>query len=213
MDEKIYWIALNLIGISYIKLKKLLEELKNIDEIFKLDTKKLTELGLSESFAKKIEKWEELPIKEEMKYIENEGINVLIITDPDYPILLKEIYDPPFLIYFKGKLDFNNPSISIVGTRNPSLYGLKMAEKFAFELASYGFTIVSGLARGIDTAAHTGTIRANGKTIGVMGSGFKNFYPPENKKLEKEITKNGAIITEFPSYTLPEKYNFPKRNR
>ncbi|HOK56170.1 MAG TPA: DNA-processing protein DprA [bacterium] len=213
MDEKIYWIALNLIGISYVKLKKLLEELKRVEEIFKLNTKKLIELGLSKNIAEKIERWEELPLEEEIKYIENEGINIITIDDKNYPSLLKEIYDPPFLIYFKGKLDLNAPSISIVGTRNPSVYGLKMAEKFAFELASYGFIIVSGLARGIDTSAHIGAIRANGKTVGVMGSGFKNFYPPENKKLEKDMIKNGAIITEFPSYTLPEKYNFPKRNR
>jgi len=213
MDKKIYWIALNLIGISYIKLKKILEELKNVEEIFKQDTKKLIELGLTKNIAEKIERWEELPIKEEIKYIESEGINILTINDPEYPVLLKEIYDPPFLFYYKGKINFNDISISIVGTRNPSLYGLKMAEKFAFELASYNFTIVSGLARGIDTSAHAGALRANGKTIGVMGSGFKNFYPPENKKLEKDIIKNGAIITEFPSYTLPEKYNFPKRNR
>jgi len=213
MDKKIYWIALNLIGISYIKLKKVLEELNNVEEIFKQDTKKLIELGLTKNIAEKIERWEELPIKEEIKYIESEGINILTINDPEYPVLLKEIYDPPFLFYYKGKINFNDISISIVGTRNPSLYGLKMAEKFAFELASYNFTIVSGLARGIDTSAHAGALRANGKTIGVMGSGFKNFYPPENKKLEKDIIKNGAIITEFPSYTLPEKYNFPKRNR
>jgi DNA processing protein len=213
MDKKIYWIALNLIGISYIKLKKILEELNNVEEIFKQDTKKLIELGLTKNIAEKIERWEELPIKEEIKYIESEGINILTINDPEYPVLLKEIYDPPFLFYYKGKINFNDISISIVGTRNPSLYGLKMAEKFAFELASYNFTIVSGLARGIDTSAHAGALRANGKTIGVMGSGFKNFYPPENKKLEKDIIKNGAIITEFPSYTLPEKYNFPKRNR
>jgi DNA processing protein len=213
MDKKIYWIALNLIGISYIKLKKILEELNNVEEIFKQDTKKLIELGLTKNIAEKIERWEELPIKEEIKYIESEGINILTINDPAYPVLLKEIYDPPFLFYYKGKINFNDISISIVGTRNPSLYGLKMAEKFAFELASYNFTIVSGLARGIDTSAHAGALRANGKTIGVMGSGFKNFYPPENKKLEKDIIKNGAIITEFPSYTLPEKYNFPKRNR
>ncbi|MCM8767370.1 MAG: DNA-processing protein DprA [Candidatus Omnitrophica bacterium] len=214
MNEKIYWIALNFINISYPKLQKLLNEVKNLEEIFKLDKKKLIELGLSKNAAEKITKWEELPLKEEIRYIENEGINILTIKDPDYPILLKEIYDPPILFYYKGNINFNNNiSIGIVGTRNPSIYGIKMAEKFAFELSHFGFTIVSGLARGIDTAAHTGALRANGKTIGVMGSGFKNFYPPENKKLEKDIIKNGAIITEYPSFTLPEKYNFPRRNR
>ncbi|MCM8785817.1 MAG: DNA-processing protein DprA [Candidatus Omnitrophica bacterium] len=214
MDEKIYWLALNFINISYQKLQKLFNELKNIEEIFKLDTKKLVEFGLSKNIAEKIKRWEELPLKEEIKYIENEGINILTIKDPNYPFLLKEIYDPPILFYFKGNINFNNIiPIAIVGTRTPSVYGIKMAEKFAFELSQFGFTIVSGLARGIDTAAHTGALRANGKTIGIMGSGFKNFYPPENRKLGKDIIKNGAVITEYPSFTLPEKYNFPKRNR
>lgn len=213
MDKKIYWIALNLTGISYIKLKLLLTELKNIEEIFKLSLKQLTELGIKKTIGEKIIKWENLPIKEEIQFLEKEGIKVLTIEDPEYPQLLKQIYDPPILLYVKGNTNFNNLSIGIVGTRNPSIYGLKMAEKFASELASLGFTVVSGLAKGIDTSAHIGTIRVNGITVGVMGSGFKNFYPPENKNLEKEIIKNGAIITEFPSFTLPEKYNFPKRNR
>ncbi|MCX7916908.1 MAG: DNA-processing protein DprA [bacterium] len=213
MDKKIYWIALNLIGFSYIKLKRLLSELKDIEEIFTLDLKKLTELGVKKNIAEKIIKWENLPLKEEIEFIEKEGIKVITIEDPEYPEILKQIYDPPFLLYVKGSTNLENFSIGIVGTRNPSIYGLKMAEKFASELASYGITIISGLARGIDTAAHTGTLRVNGKTIGVMGSGFKNFYPPENKRLEREIIKNGAIITEFPSFVFPEKYNFPKRNR
>ncbi|MFN4226616.1 MAG: DNA-processing protein DprA [Candidatus Ratteibacteria bacterium] len=213
MDEKIYWIALNFINISYQKLKNLLDKFENLEEIFKLDTKQLIELGLSKNIAEKIKRWEELPLKEEIKYIENEEIKILTIQDSGYPSLLKEIYDPPILLYYKGNINFNNISIAIVGTRTPSVYGIKMAEKFAFELAEFGFTIVSGLARGVDTSAHTGALKANGKTIGVMGSGFKNFYPPENKKLEKDIIKNGAIITEYPSFTLPERYNFPKRNR
>lgn len=213
MEEKIYWIALSLIGISCSKIKKIIQEIKNIKELFNLKIEELLSFGISKNIAEKIIKWDQLPIREEIEYIKKEGINILTIDDPLYPSLLKEIYDPPFLLYVKGNIDFNQISISIVGTRNPSIYGLKMAEKFASELASLGFIIVSGLARGIDTASHTGALRVGGKTIGVLGSGFKNFYPPENKKLENEIIKNGAIITEFPSNTLPEKYNFPKRNR
>ncbi|MGC8976317.1 MAG: DNA-processing protein DprA [Candidatus Ratteibacteria bacterium] len=213
MEDKIYWIALNLIGLSTLTVKKIIEKLKDIKEIFNLKIDEIVELGISKNTAEKIVRWENLPLKEEIDYIKNEGIGVLTLDDPSYPTLLKEIYDPPFLLYFKGNLNFNLLSISIVGTRTPSSYGLKMAEKFASELASLGITIVSGLARGIDTASHIGALRVGGRTVGVLGSGFKNFYPPENRKLEKDIIKDGAIITEFPSNTLPEKYNFPKRNR
>ena len=213
MEEKIYYIALNIIGLSPIKFKKIYSKVKNIKEIFYMKIDELILLGLSKEIAEKIINWEKLPLKEEIEFIKNEGINILTIDDPDYPSLLKEIYDPPFLLYVKGKIDFNQLMIGIVGTRNPSFYGLKMAEKFASQLASYGFVIVSGLARGIDTASHIGALRVKGKTIGVLGSGFKNFYPPENKKIEKDIIVNGAIITEFPSYIKPEKYNFPRRNR
>ena len=213
MEEKIYWIALNIIGLSPAKFKKIYSKVKNIKEIFYMKIDELVSLGLSKEIAEKIINWEKLPLKEEIEFIKNEGINILTIDQPDYPSLLKEIYDPPFLLYVKGKIDFNQFMISIVGTRTPSIYGLKMAEKFAGQLASYGFVIVSGLARGIDTISHMATIRAGGKTIGVLGSGFRNFYPPENKKIEKDIIENGAIITEFPSYTIPEKYNFPRRNR
>ncbi|MCM8804440.1 MAG: DNA-processing protein DprA [Candidatus Omnitrophica bacterium] len=212
MEDKVYWIALNLIGISWPKIKKFIE-MEGIKELFNLRIEELLSLGISKNLAEKIVKWEELPIKEEIEYIKKEGINILTIDDPLYPYLLKEIFDPPILLYVKGNVNLNQISISIVGTRNPSIYGLKMAEKFASELASLGFIIVSGLARGIDTACHTGALRVGGKTVGVLGSGFKNFYPPENKKIENEIIKNGAIITEFPSNTLPTKYNFPKRNR
>ncbi len=213
MEEKIYWIALNLIGMSPAKVKRLFEKFKSIDRIFKFSLSELLELGISKKTAEKIIRWEKLPLKEEIEYIKNEGINLITIEDDNYPSLLKQIYDPPFILYVKGDIKFDMPSISIVGTRNPSFYGLKMAEKFASDLASLGFIIVSGLARGIDTASHTGALKVGGRTIGVLGSGFKNFYPPENKKLGFEIIKNGAIITEFSSNTIPEKYNFPRRNR
>lgn len=213
-EEKILWIALNLTGISPLKFKKLIENCQDINNIFKLSLSDLTELEISEKVAKKIVEWEKLPWKEEIEYIENEGIKVITIKDKEYPELLKQIHDPPFLIYLKGNINLNEGLfISIVGTRNPSSYGIKMAEKFSSELASIGFTIVSGLARGIDTSAHIGALKIGGKTVGVLGSGFKNFYPPENKKLEERMIKNGGIISEFPVNTLPEKYNFPKRNR
>ena len=135
------------------------------------------------------------------------------MEDGEYPPLLKEIFDPPYMLYVKGKLPLSDNTISIVGTRNPSLYGIKMAEKFAMELAYCGFTVVSGLARGIDAAAHRGTLKIQGKTVGVLGSGFDNFYPRDNLGLSEEMSKRGAVLTEFSLSSKPEPSHFPLRNR
>lgn len=136
------------------------------------------------------------------------------IHDPEYPENLKNIHKPPDELYIKGsfKKDDRN-SIAIVGSRRATIYGLEMAERLAFDIASRGITIVSGMARGIDSSAHTGAIKAGGRTIAVMGSGHNHIYPPENKKLYEEISKAGAVITEFEDDALPLPRNFPIRNR
>jgi DNA processing protein len=157
---------------------------------------------------------EKLPWQKELEEAEKQNVKIITLQDKSYPALLKKIYDPPCLLYAKGHLPRQELLISIVGTRTPSSYGLKTAEKFAYQLSSYGFTIVSGLARGIDTAAAWGTLKNAGKTIGVIGSGFNYFYPKENEKLTDKIIENGgAVFTEFPFSSKPEKWNFPRRNR
>jgi len=153
-------------------------------------------------------------LNEELEAIEKLGVNIITVDDEQYPENLKHIYDPPKVLYVKGGFKpedcFN---IAIVGTRRASLYGQQNAERFAAELAERGFTITSGLARGIDTLAHKGAIKRGGRTIAVLGCGIDIAYPPENKKLMEEIEKKGAIISEFPIGTPPLKYNFPIRNR
>lgn len=142
------------------------------------------------------------------------GIRVLRPGDGLYPGLLMNIYDPPAVLYCKGGLkrsDMN--AVAIVGARRCSLYGLQMAEKLAFDLAKKGVTIISGMARGIDSAAHRGAIRAGGRTIAVMGSGFNDIYPPEAGKIIPDICKNGAVLTEYDADMPPLKHNFPRRNR
>jgi DNA processing protein len=141
-------------------------------------------------------------------------VKTLSLKDKEYPQNLRYIYDPPQTIYVKGSLLLeDNLAIAIVGSRQASYYGLKNAESLAFELAAKGITIVSGLARGIDSAAHQGALKAKGRTIAVLGSGLNKIYPPENKKLAEEIAQNGAVLSEFPLDTPPLKENFPRRNR
>lgn len=137
------------------------------------------------------------------------------IENPKYPSLLRQIYDPPKILYIKGNLEvLNNPCISIVGCRDASKYGEQAAKYFAYNLAKEGFTIVSGLARGIDSFAHIGTLKAKGPTIAVLGCGLDIIYPKQNENLANEILDlGGAIISEYPIGTKPYKMNFPARNR
>ena len=138
----------------------------------------------------------------------------LTFWDNDYPINLKKIYDPPPFLFVRGEFAReDNFSLAIVGTRNPTLYGIQIAERFASDLTSLGLPIVSGLARGIDTAAHNATLKAGGRTIAVIGSGIDIIYPPENKQLFEEITRHGVVVSEFSMGTKPDAGNFPRRNR
>ncbi|OGX08046.1 MAG: DNA protecting protein DprA [Omnitrophica WOR_2 bacterium GWA2_47_8] len=150
----------------------------------------------------------------EEKLIAAHKADVITLWDKDYPKTLKEISNPPVVLYVKGTLNKDEePALAIVGSRQASIYGMTMAEKFALELAELGITIVSGLAKGIDTFAHRGALKAKGRTIAVLGSGLANLYPRDNKKLFEEIAENGAVISEFPMTTEPLSYNFPQRNR
>jgi DNA processing protein len=135
-------------------------------------------------------------------------------TEPEYPQTLLQIYDPPVLLYVRGDAQILNlPAISIVGTRKPTLYGTQMAERLGRELAARGVVIISGMARGIDAIGHQGALAANGRAIGVLGTGIDVCYPKENKKLYEKVLERGAILSEFPAGTHPAPENFPVRNR
>ncbi len=151
--------------------------------------------------------------EEEMELAERNGIDLITCDDPSYPRLLKKLPDAPVLLYVKGTLTPQDAQgLAIVGTRQATIYGREMAASFARDLASAGFTVVSGLARGIDTAAHTGALE-RGRTIGVIGSGLLRLYPQENEQLAERIVANGALISEFPLLAPPDRQNFPQRNR
>ena len=170
---------------------------------------------ISSENSKRIKNWEkEVNLEKAHAIIKDENIRLLTYTDPDYPPLLKEIYDHPLLLYVKGELKpEDSQAIGIVGTRSASGYGRAIARKWAAQLAARGFSIVSGLARGIDTQAHWGALEANGRTIAVLGYGFGYIYPKENIQLFHEIEKTGVIITEYPWKKYHGKSSFPLRNR
>ena len=157
---------------------------------------------------------EYINLEEEKNLIEKEKIKIITFDSKNYPSLLKEISSPPVILYYKGEIPVEKwKNIGIVGTRTPSPYGKLIAEKLSTELSSRGITIVSGMARGIDTHAHKGAIEGGGKTIAVLGSGLLRPYPPENKYLMEKIISHGAVISEYPLHTPPWRFNFPRRNR
>ena len=143
------------------------------------------------------------------------GLGIVALSDPDYPPLLRQIYDPPAVLYVRGRLspDEGNMSVTIVGSRAASPRGSALAREMSRDLAAAGATIVSGLARGIDSAAHRGAIDARGRTVAVLGSGLDRIYPGENEPLAAQIAEQGAVVSEFPLGTAPVPGNFPRRNR
>lgn len=146
--------------------------------------------------------------------LERTGGGVVTLWEGIYPAALRRIYDPPLILFVRGTLSADDDSsVAVVGTREPSAYGARMAELFAAGLARAGVTIVSGLARGIDTIAHGAVLRQGGRTLAVIGSGVDVLYPPENKSLAERIMEHGAVVSEYPMGTKPDAGNFPRRNR
>ncbi|OGR13704.1 MAG: DNA protecting protein DprA [Desulfobacterales bacterium RIFOXYA12_FULL_46_15] len=151
--------------------------------------------------------------KIELEQIFKNNINIVTIVDSFYPDLLKQIPDPPPLLTYYGSLDNESPCVSIIGSRSATSYGLSTAENLSYKLSIKGFQVVSGLARGIDAMAHRGALKANGKTIAVLGSGLKKIYPKENKDLFHAIAKTGTVFSEFKVDADPVPHHFPIRNR
>lgn len=151
---------------------------------------------------------------EELKFIEKHGIETMFFSDSNYPHRLKNCADGPLLLYFKGKADLNHPRIiSIVGTRNATEYGKNLCRQLAAQLASYNVLVVSGLAYGIDVAAHKECVQNEIPTVGVLGHGLDRLYPQLHKSVAQQMVLNGGLLTEFPTLTTPDKQNFPQRNR
>jgi DNA processing protein len=150
-----------------------------------------------------------------LEQYKSQNIQCITLFDASYPSLLKQIYNPPWVLYGKGDRDLlhNNQMLAVVGTRNPTTYGLRMTEYIVESLAEHQWITVSGLAKGIDAKVHGVTLRSKGKTIGVLGSGFQHLYPKENSKLAEQITTSSLLLTEYPPERRPQKWHFPARNR
>ncbi len=217
MNSTDAFLALNLLpGIGPIRVRRLLERFRSPERILMAAPAELTQTpGIGTEMASQIARWEDvIDLPEERRRMQDHGISALTLDDDAYPAALKEIHDPPFLLYIKGTiLPRDSAALGVVGSRRMTHYGREQARKMSFQLAAAGFTIVSGLARGIDTAAHEAALAAEGRTIAVLGSGIGNVYPAENQALADRISENGAVISEFPVLYVPDKQSFPLRNR
>lgn len=220
MDKKIkdvgYWLCLGKNPrIGAVGFRQILEIKENPNIILSSSESELRSLGLSNKLIKEILYCQEhFTAEQVLSELKRYKISAITINNPSYPKPLKEIYDPPMIIYYRGKLDLNALMVGIVGSRKPTDYGRHVTYDTAYKLASNGICIVSGLALGIDSIAHQAAIDAGGKTVAVMGCGLDRIYPTSHEKLaNKIISKGGSIISEFPIGTPPMKYNFPARNR
>lgn len=212
------WIALNMTpGVGPRAATKLLERFGSADAVFHARRTELEALRLKPETIESILKREfHERAGTELERVKQLGGDVLILDDGSYPALLREIDDPPPVLYVKGDWQacFDQPGVGVIGSRMCSTYGENASEMLARDLASRGICIISGLARGIDAAAHRGAIAGNGKTIAVLGTGIDSVYPRENNRLTKDIlTSGGALVTQFPLGTPPIAENFPYRNR
>ena len=215
-DELTTWIALTSVeGVGSVAFRNLLSVYGSPRRVFEAALPELEQAaGLNHKTARNIKEfrgWERA--RAELARAEREGVSIVTCRDPAYPERLRRIYDPPPLLYIKGRLDAAEIPVAVVGSRNASPYGRYVTERLCRELPQRGVTVVSGLARGIDTCAHRGALAGRGRTIAVMGCGIDVVYPPENRKLHGEIASSGAVVTEFPFGTEPDRPHFPARNR
>lgn len=201
-------------GLGLRSANALIKQFKTPEAVFEANHDEVEAMGVPPEVADDLlsSKSEERAL-EEWARAEALGVEILDILDPAYPPLLREIFDPPIVLYLRGKKwNAELPQVAIVGTRRPSGYGINCAERLAEDLAARGIAVTSGLARGLDAAAHRGALRA-GITYAVFGSGLDFVYPKENRKLAGFVEENGAVISEFPLGTPPAPQNFPIRNR
>lgn len=210
-------IALNMIPqMGPVRLRRLLDVFGSPEKILLARASELSGVnGIPSQLAENISRWQELADPTaELKKAADLGAHVVTATDEEYPAALKEIHDPPIVLYVRGNItERDRHAVAVVGSRRCSHYATECAKKLSFQMAYAGLTVISGLARGIDTAAHQGALAAKGRTLAVIGSGLAHLYPPENAELADRIASSGAVISEFPIDTKPDRQTFPIRNR
>jgi len=216
LEASLSWLALTLTpGIAARLSARLLREYGSPEGVFRAPLTGIEACNVPAPAAQAIFKkqmfWR---AEKEVVALRKSGGKLVNWKEPEYPQALLQIYDPPVMLYVRGDAQIlNSPSLSIVGTRRPTVYGSQMAERMGRDLAARGLTIVSGLARGIDALAHQGATAVGGRAIGVLGTGIDVCYPKENKKLYEKVLERGAIVSEFPTGSHPAPENFPVRNR
>jgi DNA processing protein len=217
MDSREALIALNLIEhVGPVRARSLLEHFGDAPKILAASKSELLRVrNIGDENAVAIATWEKtIDLAGELKRISDFGCHVLIQSDENYPAMLREIYDPPLVLYVKGELTAKDKNaVAMVGSRSTTHYGIETARKLAYQLAYVGVTVVSGGARGIDTAAHQGALAAKGRTVCVLGTGINIVFPPENAELFERIAANGAVITQFPFNRNGDRQSFAIRNR
>jgi DNA processing protein len=215
-DEQLHWLALRLVsGLGARGALRLLEQFGLPQAVFRASRRELEDAGLSGAVAQSISSgcaFEEAV--EQQRKMREAGADLIPLRDPRYPPLLREIYDPPIVLFARGQVELlQAPMLAVVGTRRPTPYGTAVAERLAADLAAAGLVVVSGMARGIDTASHRGALGAGGETVAVFGCGADVIYPAENRGLAAQIAREGLIVSEFPMGTPGQPQNFPVRNR
>lgn len=216
MDAKAYWVGFNKIkGIGAARTKKLLSHFGNLESAWHASAHELTLAGIPPSIVEVIiATRSKLNIGEEFARIKELGIQITIVDDDEYPTRLKTIEQPPPVLFYKGNMKCTEEyAVAVVGTRHPTTYGKQIASELANFLVQNNITVVSGLARGIDSEAHQAVVEAGGSTIAVMGCGVDIVYPPEHRNLASRILEKGVILSDYPPGTQPEGINFPPRNR
>ena len=216
MDPRAYWLGFNLVkGIGSVRLQGLLSYFGNLEIAWQAPAEAFKEAGLTSKVIENLARVRsEVDIEAELERILSKNIQVLTWESKEYPRRLKEIHQPPPVIYVRGSLTLEDEwAVAIVGTRRVTAYGRQMTEELAGYLAGNGITVVSGLARGVDGLAHKAALTAGGRTIAILGSGVDRVYPPEHRNLAEEMSANGAVISDYAPGTPPEGVNFPPRNR
>jgi DNA processing protein len=218
MDAREALVALNMVEhVGPVRLRQLLDHFGG-DPVAILRASRAALMavrGIGQDTAESIARWEQdVDLAGELRRVSDAGVRIVIQTDPEFPTALREIYDPPIVLYVRGTLKpEDRNAVALVGSRQTTSYGTETARKLGYQLAYTGVTVVSGGARGIDTAAHQGALTAKGRTVAVLGTGINIVFPPENAELFERISAQGAVITQFPFNRPADKQSFPIRNR
>lgn len=216
MDEKAYWVGFNLVrGVGAVRVKNLLDHFGKLEIAWDAPASALISAGLP---TRVVENFlvvrKQVNLEVVMQRVADSGVQVITWDDAIFPRRLKEIDQPPPVLFVRGSINVEDDwAVSVVGTRRVTPYGRQVASEIARYLAQNGVTVVSGLARGVDAIAHQTAMQAGGRTLAILGSGVDTIYPPEHRKLAEDISRQGAVISDYPLGTQPESRNFPPRNR